>query len=88
MEFRQLLANLERDGGGANTVERVLVVQHRAQVAAFDILHGDEEITVQIACLVDFDHPRIEPVQFHLDGGAAALRLHHQARMRIAARPD
>jgi hypothetical protein len=34
-------------------------------------LHGDEEIAIQVAGLIDFHHPWIEPAQFPLNGRAA-----------------
>ena len=45
------------------------------QVLAVDVLHGDEEIAVQVAGIVDPRHARIHGRQVGLQLGAAAFGL-------------
>ena len=78
VKLGQLLADFECDGGCAERLDDAVGAQDLGQAAAFHILHGHEEVAIRVAELVDFDHARVERMQFLLDGGAAAFSFEHQ----------
>ena len=80
-----MFADFERDHGGAVRIDHVLGRQDVGHGAPFDELHGDEEVAVDVAVLVDLHHARIEVVQLLLDGRAAAFRLDDQLRGAVVA---
>ena len=73
MKLFELSADFERHARRAIGAHATIVLQHFGKAAAFDILHRDVEIAVQIAEIVDLDHARVERAQALLDGCAAAL---------------
>src|SRR2546423_9087220 len=85
VKLGELFADFERNHGGAVRVYDLIGGEDFGQAPTFDVLHGDEEITVEIAIFVDFDHARIQIVQFLLDCSTPSLGFQNQARRRIAA---
>src|SRR5580698_1771272 len=85
MKLRQLLADFERDYSGAIGVKRLLGPQHFREIAAFHELHGDEEVAVEVAEIVDLDHPRVDGEHLTLDGGAAPFGFEDLAAGGIAS---
>ena len=62
---------------------RPFLLQNLGHRPSLDVLHGDEEESVQVPVLVDFDDARIGVVQLLLQIGAAPLGFEDQLRQRI-----
>ena len=56
------------------------------QILAFDVLHRDVKIIVDVAGLVDAHHARVDGGQPFLQGGAAAFGFDAVDRIRDRAR--
>src|ERR1700722_12716998 len=78
MKLLELSANLHGDARAAVRLHTAVACERLRQAATLYVLHGDIEITVPIAVVVNLDHPRIESAQPLLDRCAAALCLHGQ----------
>ena len=83
MQTVELAEYLDREFRGARQIDTLFLFQNFRDGSPFDVLHGDEEISIQFAIFVELDDTRIGLVQLLLDGGATTLRLQDQLRQRI-----
>src|SRR6185437_411108 len=77
--------DFEGDYGGAVGVHCAFSLQDFGEVAAFHVLHSDEEVAIGVTDVVDLHHARIERAHLLLDYGAAAFGIHHHLIGRVAA---
>src|ERR1700722_3048315 len=63
----ELAQDLERELRRASQFDALLFFQDLRDGPALDVLHGDEETSIQFAGLVEFDHARIGSMQLLLD---------------------
>src|ERR1700722_19040764 len=66
MQLVQLAQDLDGKSGRARRFNAALLLQNLGHRAALDILHRDEEKSVQMTVVVDFDNARIGVVQLLL----------------------
>ena len=83
MQVVQLAQYLDPELGRARRFDTLFLFQNLRDGPAFDVLHGDEKTSIQLAKLVKLDDARISLVQLFLDFRPAALRLHDQQRHGI-----
>src|SRR5690242_3738016 len=75
VKFRELLANRQGNHRGADGADGALNAKDLGEIAALYILHGDKEVSIDIAEIVNLDDSRIECLQVAQNGCAAPLRF-------------
>src|SRR6185312_12089949 len=89
MQRRGLRTELAGDGGGFQRVERSRVYfQILFEVLPLHVLHGDEEIFVQLSASVDLNDVRIPAVRLRLEFGALLFGVNQFAIIFLAGDDD
>ncbi len=83
VQLVELAQDLNRESRRPRRLDASLFFQNLCYGPALDVLHRDEEESVQIPVVVDLDHARIGIVQLPLQIGAAPLGFENQLRQRI-----
>ncbi len=83
MQLVELAQDLGRESRRPRRLDAAFLLQNLGYRAAFDVLHRDEEKSVQMAIIVDFDYARIGFVELLLQIGPAPLGFENQLRQRI-----